>query len=198
MSTLPRFSVCLIFSLGISHLTAEDAIDFHRDIEPILQARCLECHGPDEVESDFRVDRKNTLIGGGGSGIETIIPGDPAGSYLIELVREPDEEYRMPYEADALPEEEIVLLERWIAQGAVLPDDFEEDAELPEVEHWSLLPVTRPEVPWAKGIDNPVDAFLRKKLDEKGLAFNEPADARALIRRTSILLTGLPATPRAH
>ena len=114
---------------------------------------------------------------------------------MIELVREQDEEYRMPYEEEALPEKEIVLLEKWIAQGAVLPDDFEEDAELPEVEHWSLLPVKRPEVPWAKGINNPVDAFLREKLDEKGLAFNAPADARALIRRTSILLTGLPATP---
>ena len=47
---------------------------------------------------------------------------------MIELVREQDEEYRMPYEEEALPEEEIVLLEKWIAQGAVLPYDFEEDA----------------------------------------------------------------------
>ncbi|MDA0349562.1 MAG: PSD1 and planctomycete cytochrome C domain-containing protein [Verrucomicrobia bacterium] len=192
----PFKTACAAIALfGCQALTAQEVIDFHRDIEPILQARCLSCHGPDEVESDFRVDRKATLIGGGGSGIETIVPGNPAESYLIELVREQDEEYRMPYEEEALPEEEIVLLEKWIAQGAVLPDDFEEDAELPEVEHWSLLPVKRPEVPWAKGINNPVDAFLREKLDEKGLAFNAPADARALIRRTSILLTGLPATP---
>ena len=91
---------------------AQETIDFNQHIEPILKENCLKCHGPKKVESDFRVDRKSTLFGGGGSGIETIVPGDPVVSYLIELVREPDEEYRMPYEKDPLPEEKIALLEK--------------------------------------------------------------------------------------
>ena len=66
----PFKTACAAIALfGCQALTAQEVIDFHRDIEPILQARCLSCHGPDEVESDFRVDRKATLIGGGGSGI---------------------------------------------------------------------------------------------------------------------------------
>ncbi|MDG2168986.1 MAG: PSD1 and planctomycete cytochrome C domain-containing protein [Opitutales bacterium] len=192
MTTLSKITLSLILPLGISQLGAEDTIDFRRDIEPILEKHCIACHGPDEVESDFRVDRKATLIGGGGSGIETVLPGDPIGSYLIELVREPDEEYRMPYEEDAVPEAEIALLEKWIQEGAKLPDDFEEEAELGTVDHWSLIAVERPEVPKVKDAANPIDAFLLEKLDEKGLAYNPAADARSLIRRTSILMTGLP------
>lgn len=195
MSTLSNSFISLSFLFGVSQLAAEDTIDFRRDIEPILEKHCIQCHGPDEVESDFRVDRKATLIGGGGSGIETVLPGDPVGSYLIELVRESDEEYRMPYEEDAVPEEEIVLLEKWIEEGAMLPDDFEEEADLGTIEHWSLLPVKRPAVPTVKEAKNPIDSFLKQKLNELDLAYNPAADARSLIRRTSILMTGLPPTP---
>lgn len=194
MTTLSKVTISLLPFIGLAPLQAEDTIDFRRDIEPILERRCIACHGPDEVESDFRVDRKATLIGGGGSGIETVIPGDAVGSYLIELVREPDEEYRMPYEEDAMPEDEIVLLEKWIAQGAKLPDDFEEEADLGEIDHWSLLPVERPKVPTVADTQNPIDAFLKQKLNELDLPYNPAADARSLLRRTSILMTGLPPT----
>ena len=195
MSTFPKVSLGLLLSVGVSPLLAEDPIDFRRDIEPILNKHCISCHGPDEVESDFRVDRKATLIGGGGSGIETVVPGDPIGSYLIEIIREPDEEYRMPYEEDPVPEEEIVLLEKWIEQGAKLPDNFEEEADLGTIDHWSLLPVERPDIPTVAEANNPIDAFLKEKLNELDLAYNPAADARSLIRRTSILMTGLPPTP---
>lgn len=190
-----KISVGLSLVLGCLSAVAEDSIDFRRHIEPILRENCLECHGPEEQESDFRVDRKSTLIEGGGSGIETIIPGDPAQSYLIELVRETDEEYRMPYEREALPENLILLLEKWIAEGAEIPDDLEVNAEIKKTDHWSLLPVVRPEIPANPTASSPIDAFLMEKLAEMGLTYNPSADARSLVRRTSILLTGLPPTP---
>ena len=195
MSGRVKISAVLVLVFGCAGVTAEDAIDFRRHIEPILRENCLECHGPEEQESDFRVDRKSTLLAGGGSGIETIIPGDPAQSYLIELVRESDEEYRMPYEREALPEEMILLLEKWIAEGAEVPEDLEEDAGIKEPDHWSLLPLVRPEIPANPMARNPIDAFLMEKLADMGLTYNPEADARSLVRRTSILLTGLPPTP---
>lgn len=194
---MDRKKIGIVFSLALGWVGAgaEDSIDFRRHIEPILRENCLECHGPEEQESDFRVDRKSTLIGGGGSGIETIIPGDPAQSYLIELVRESDEEYRMPYEKEALPVEMILLLEKWIAEGAEIPEDMEEDSGIKETDHWSLLPVVRPEIPVNPVANGPVDAFLLEKLADRGLTYNPPADSRSLVRRTSILLTGLPPSP---
>ena len=195
MSDRVKISAVLVLVFGCAGVTAEDAIDFRRHIEPILRENCLECHGPEEQESDFRVDRKSTLLAGGGSGIETIIPGDPAQSYLIELVRESDEEYRMPYEREALPEEMILLLEKWIAEGAEVPEDLEEDAGIKETDHWSLMPALRSEIPANPMARNPIDAFLMEKLADMGLTYNPEADARSLVRRTSILLTGLPPTP---
>ncbi len=190
-----KIGIALALALGCARAGAVEAIDFQRHIEPILRENCLECHGPEEQESDFRVDRNSTLLGGGGSGIETIIPGDPAQSYLIELVRESDEEYRMPYEREALPENLILLLEKWIAEGAEVPEDLEEDAEIKKTDHWSLLPVVRPEIPVNPMATNPIDAFLLEKLADIGLTYNPEADSRSLVRRTSILLTGLPPTP---
>ncbi len=174
---------------------AQEILDFRKDIEPILKEHCLKCHGPEEQESDFRVDRKATLFGGGGSGIETIIPGDPVGSYLIELVREPDEEFRMPYEEDPVPEEQIVILEEWIKQGVLMPEDLENETVAKEINHWALLPVEKPKVPKVKGAATSIDAFLLDILNNQDLDYNPEADSRSLIRRTSILLTGLPPTP---
>ena len=60
---------------------------------------------------------------------------------------------------------------------------------------WSLKPVVRPAVPKQAGAATPIDAFLLEKLSAKNLAYNPPADPRALIRRVSVLLTGLDPTP---
>ena len=58
------------------------------------------------------------------------------------------------------------------------------------LKHWAFQPVKRPEVPG--GAKHPVDAFLAVRLKEANLKPNGPVDARSLIRRVSIVLTGLP------
>ncbi len=94
----------------------------------------------------------------------------------------------MPPDEDKLPAEEIELLTRWIKEGAIWPgqmDDVDEEA----VDHWAFLPLQ-------KAFDHhSIDDFLRSKLVEYGLDFSEPADPRSLIRRVSIVLTGLAPTP---
>ena len=65
--------------------------------------------------------------------------------------------------------------------------------------HWAFQPVVRPPVPEARDrlsfSRNPIDAFIGAKLSERGLAFSPEADRRALIRRLSFDLRGLPPTP---
>ena len=99
------------------------SVDFHQHIRPILEDNCLKCHGPDKQKSDFRVDDFSILVAGGGSGIPGIVPGDPLGSYLLELVTTDDEDDRMPPidEGEGLTADEIDLLSRWVEQGAPGP-----------------------------------------------------------------------------
>lgn len=104
----------------------------------------------------------------------------------------------MPLDSDPLPAEEIKLIERWIAEGAVWPGQSDADAANEAIAsgHWSLRPVVKPDVPKHAVADgNPVDAFILAELQKKNLGFNPPADPRTLIRRVSIVLTGLPPLP---
>lgn len=210
-----------LFPLLLSETAEADDIDFERDIAPIFEERCSYCHGEDEQESGLRLDLRALMLRGGDSGLATIVPGAPDKSYLIDVVKHLDPEVKMPPDDDRIPEEEIKRLEQWIAQGAVWPGQMEETVD-EEVDLWSFQTVVRPPLPSSaslaqqrsssssktatttiksQGDDttesavNAVDAFLLAKLKERNLGFAPPADPQTLLRRVSIVLTGLPPTP---
>ena len=178
--------------LCVSALLREAAaVDFEKDIQPILTEHCLDCHGPDKQKSEFRVDQRTIMLKGGDSGHAGIVPGDPAKSYLIEVVKGTDPDMIMPPKGDPLTAEQIKLLEQWIAEGANWPGQMAAKEEKLTTDLWSLQPVRRPAVPRQPEAKTAIDAFLLEKLAEKKLAYNPPADPRALIRRATVLLTGL-------
>jgi Protein of unknown function (DUF1553)/Protein of unknown function (DUF1549)/Concanavalin A-like lectin/glucanases superfamily/Planctomycete cytochrome C len=166
-----------------------DPIQFNRDIRPILSGRCFACHGPDDSkrQSKLRLDLETTAKGDLG-GHAAVVPGDPGSSEMIRRVSSSDLARRMPPAwsgAAKLPDREIELLTRWIAQGA------------PWQKHWSFIPPVRPDLPavsdraWPK---NPVDNFVMARLDHEGLKPSPEANQRTLLRRVSFDLTGLPPT----
>ncbi|MCC9658243.1 PSD1 and planctomycete cytochrome C domain-containing protein [Rhodopirellula halodulae] len=178
-------------------LSAE--VDFENDIFPIFEDRCVYCHGEEEQESGLRLDQRAHMLRGGDSGLAAITPGHPEKSYLMEVIQHDDDSVRMPPDDDALPEEEIALLKKWIEQGAVWPGQMDTTVELDD-DHWAFQPVQRPAVPSDVSPQHaaqvqPVDAFLLSKLQQVGLHYSEPAAPRDLLRRVSITLTGLPPTP---
>ena len=190
-----------------------DKVDFRRDIAPILEERCWYCHGEEEQESDLRLDRRAKMLRGGNSGLSAVVPGKPEKSYLIEVVRHLDPDVKMPPDEDKMPAKEVDLLTRWIKEGAVWPGQMDAVAR-EESDHWSFQQVVRPKVPEptaraagaaanqqnpspaasAVGSRNPIDAFLLKSLATHDLSFSERTDPRSLIRRASIVLTGLTPT----
>ena len=93
---------------------------FTRDIWPILEARCLKCHGPDKQKGDLRVDDRNSLLAGGDSELPALVPGDPAASTLIRLILLPeDHEEVMPPEGKGrVSGDETAQLIQWIQDGA--------------------------------------------------------------------------------
>ncbi len=187
-----RNSICVGFAALAILLNGADAIQFEKDILPILEDNCLDCHGPDKQKSELRVDKRAILIRGGDSGLPSIVPGNAKKSHLLDLIKGTDPDEIMPPKGDPLSKDEIALMEKWIIKGAEWPGQMDEVATL-TTDHWSFQPVKRPEVPTAAM--NPVDAFLTKRLEDAGLEPNPGADARSLIRRAAIVLTGLPPTP---
>lgn len=172
-------------------------VDFQKEIAPILEERCWFCHGEDEQESGLRLDRRPFMLKGGDSGLSAVVPGKPEKSYLIEVIRHLDPDVKMPPDEEPLPAKQIDLLARWIREGAVWPGQMQEVAR-EKTDHWSFQPVQRPDIPspsTAENSPNPVDRFLLARLSERQLSYSRRAAPRDLIRRASIVLTGLMPTP---
>ena len=93
---------------------------FRNEVKPILAENCWKCHNAKRAKRSGKLDQMSitNLLAGGRSGEPAVIPGNPAASMIILKVRHDDEDERMP-PGDALTEEQIKVLERWIAQGAV-------------------------------------------------------------------------------
>lgn len=197
-----RLLLCLLFLHLLpmySDLQAQTSpaptIDFATQIAPILEDRCQYCHGEDDQESGLRLDRRIRMLRGGDSGLPAIVPGKPEKSYLVEVINHRDAEMAMPPDEDKLPQDEIDLLTQWILEGAQLPGQMQEvDEEASD--HWAFQALNRTTIPAFSGSQpsNPVDAFLLASLNEQGLEFSPAADPVSLIRRVSIVLTGLPPT----
>jgi hypothetical protein len=97
----------------------DKTVDFTTDIQPLLQAKCLKCHGPEKPKSGFRLDNRESALKGGSEGVD-IIPGNSADSPLIHFAAGLVEDFEMPPEGkgEPLTTGELALLRAWIDQGA--------------------------------------------------------------------------------
>lgn len=201
---LRRFALCLLAAFVLSTVVNradnmaraadQESIDYERDIQPILQKNCLECHGPRKQESDFRVDLRSKLLRGGDFAEPAVIPGKGNESPLIKFVRGDAPDLIMPPEGNRLSDGEVKRLRAWIDEGAKMPEDS--FAAL-TTDHWSFQPVQRPALPQVAGrtITNPIDAFVLTKLKAAGLKASPEADRATLVRRLYLVMHGLPPTP---
>jgi hypothetical protein len=93
-------------------------VSFRKDIAPLLQRRCVACHGEESVKGGYRLDSFQRLAKAGDNDLPPVVAGQPGESELYRLLVEPDPHDRMPQKADPLPAPEIALIERWIKEGA--------------------------------------------------------------------------------
>ncbi len=190
---------CLLSALS-SVASASEAIEFTRDIQPILQRHCLDCHGADEQNGGISFDDSSTLFAEADSGARAIVVGQPSESELLKRVRSTNEDDQMPPESDRLSANEIHLLSEWISSGASWPTkQSNSPRQSVKSEHWSFQPRSNPEPPSVKDTSwprNPIDRFVQARRDEAGLAVVADADPVVLIRRVTYGLTGLPPTPQ--
>ncbi len=165
-------------------------VDFTKEIKPILEVRCVKCHGRGKSKGDFSLETREALLKGGTSGA-AILPGKSRESYLIELVSGLDPDSVMPKKGSRLTPAEVGLLRAWIDQGA--PWDTKITFAKPEP--LNLKP-RLPEVPRFAGVSNPVDAFMRAYTQKlKTAPPPAPVGDRVFIRRAYLDLVGLVPTP---
>ena len=101
---------------------SEGGVDFHREIKPILEARCYSCHQGSKVKGGLHLDNRSAALAGGENDGPAVTPHQPAKSSLLRRIISTDPEEVMPAKGDLLPAREIALLRRWIEEGATWPD----------------------------------------------------------------------------
>ncbi len=201
---------------GSANVPSSEAIDFFESkIRPLLLNRCIECHGDSEPEGEFSLSSREGLLRGGKLG-PAVVPGKPKESLLISSINH-DEFLKMPPK-EKLSTNELVLLSKWVSMGAPWPstnakaaepkandignvssERITEPVEFTEEQKsfWSYQPLRWPTPPrdkpseWAS---SPIDAFVLKMLQAKGLSPSKPASKQDLIRRATYDLIGLPPT----
>lgn len=187
---------------------ADDGVEFfEKKIRPVLVEHCYSCHSAEAktLQGELRLDLKVGWQLGGESGEPAIVPGKPDESPLIRSIRHEEGSSAMPPKQAKLSSAVIADFAAWIKAGAVDPRDGnlerrDKAAEWESVfqsrlDWWSLKPVVKAVPPEVKQTDWPkteVDRFILAELDAKGIAPMPEAERRALARRLSFALTGLP------
>ena len=175
--------------LALAGAQAQTTVDFQRQVRPVLSENCFQCHGPDATTrmAGLRLDLKEAVLEVRPHGA-VVAPGKPEASLLYQRVSAPDAKRRMPpeYSHKSLNERQIALLKQWIAQGATWQ------------EHWAFRAPAKPRPPSVQNpawVRNPIDRFVLRQLEAKGLAPAAAADRRTLLRRVALDATGLPPSP---
>ena len=173
---------------------AEAKSFFAEKVYPLLEEKCIGCHGGDkQIEADLDMRTREGLLKGGESGQPAMIPGEPDKSRLFKAVQRMGKLKMPPKDRNKLADDEIEILRQWILAGAPwaeIQTNAHPKWSYKEEDIWAFRP--------AKKISgqNSIDKFIRAKLKEKGLKPAPPADKITLIRRATFDLTGLPPTPQ--
>ena len=194
--------IALLLAIGILYLYSNSVndsqkINYSTQVKPILNKRCLPCHGGVKQNGGFSLITRDLALRKNESGKAAIIPGNPDDSEMIRRILSEDPELRMPHEAAPLPEAEIKLLKAWIKEGAKWGKHWAYsplkpgEIKVPSTPDVVLSSLNQQELKtWAK---NDVDHFILEKLQKLALSPNPEAEKATLLRRLSLDLIGLPA-----
>jgi hypothetical protein len=176
-------AAAITIGVAVFFLVKKDPINFNTQVKPILNKKCIACHGGVKREADFSLLFRQDAMTQAESGKFPIVAGDASNSELIRRISSHDPEVRMPYKKDPLTKGEIEILTQWINEGAEWGD------------HWAYQAVKQQQVPegteWTR---NDVDRFILEKLKSEDLEPSAETDKETLLRRVSLDLIGIPAS----
>ncbi len=183
--------VVVVGSVGASEAVGDQGsalARFEEEVKPILESRCLKCHGRGKYRGGFSIETREALLAGGEFG-PAVVVGQSDLSDLIDRVESDEEGYRMPDDGERLSASEVAALRRWVDDGLYWPEGFSFGFR-----RAPLAPRT-PDVPEATpGLtsDNPIDRFVAHYWAEQGFEIAwTPVSDRTFARRASLDLVGL-------
>ena len=179
--------------IDVSRLPApvSRAVDFAKDVQPILSGSCYNCHGPKRTEVGLRLDRRSDALKGSENG-PVIIAGKGAESLMVHAVSGLREDLKMPKKGEPLTPEQVGILRAWIDQGATWPDSASGEKK---VDHWGFKAPQRPPIPAVKNqawVRTSIDNFIMARLEKENLSPSPEADKSTWLRRLTLDLIGLP------
>jgi cytochrome c len=122
-------AIAVLAGVGLRGVSAQDGANkpafYTEKVKPILQTNCGKCHLDMNHKGGLAMDTKASMMKGGRDGV-VIVPGDPANSTLVKLIRHegpPDDPKPMPPKSPKMSDADIAVIEQWVKAGAVMPDD---------------------------------------------------------------------------
>jgi hypothetical protein len=189
------------------------AVDFVREVRPILQKHCYSCHGEKKQKSGLRLDIKAAALKGGDKHAPDIISGKASDSPLIHFITTADDDDELMPPKGKLSASDIATLTTWINEGTAWPEGVDLAKLEDRRDHWSFKPIqvaglkfnvsSSPQTSGSGQLETlnlkletaKLDEFIATKLAEKNLHRSPPADPVSWLRRVTFDLTGLPPTP---
>jgi len=122
-------AVALLAGVGLRGVGAQDGANkpafYTEKVRPIFQTNCGKCHFDVNHKGGLSLQTKASTMKGGRDGV-VIVPGDPANSLLVKLIRHEgpaDDPKPMPPKSPKISDADIATIEQWVKAGAVMPDD---------------------------------------------------------------------------
>ena len=196
-SVLLAFGVCLALTHRLAAIepdvdalppAATGAVDFRRDVQPLLEASCIKCHGRGKSKGGWKLDTRAYFLAEADSG-PAVVPGNSAESHLVHLVAGTDPDNVMPEKGTRLTPDQVGILRAWIDADLPWPDDVT-FAQLPP----NNLHPRQPDLPDGPA-DHPVDRLMASYFRSHGIRQAGPVDDRTFLRRVHLDVVGLLPTP---
>jgi hypothetical protein len=178
-----RFVLSLVAIASLLVAPSEGvAVEYNRDVRPILADYCFNCHGADgnARKAKLRLDTRDGALAVRSAG-RAVIPGDPENSLLIKRIFSEDADERMPPSEHPmqLDARQKSTLREWITEGAAYQG------------HWAFVaPKPSPDTP----AGDVIDQLVNRELKAHKMIPAKPARRETQLRRLSLDLTGLPPT----
>ncbi len=177
-------SVVLLVLITVLTVDKPGEISYNRDIRPIINTKCISCHGGVKQSGGFSMLFEEEAKAPTESGKLAIVPGNSKKSEMIKRLTHWDKDLRMPLDKDPLSEKEIRLISDWIDQGAKWE------------KHWAFISpdtaIVPPGTVFLDKAQNGIDLFIFSHLEKMDLQPSPKAGKELLLRRVYLDLTGLP------